>query len=257
MKGSTLNPHRILYQDNDLLIVNKPGSIPVHGSRILEGQPDTLLRAVREKIGKLVFVVHRLDRPVSGVMLMALNHESQARLGHQFEQRAVKKCYIAVVRGWTEAKGLVSHALMPAREDRKKESVARSAVTGFERIARIELPLPVHPYPSSRYSLLALYPETGRRHQLRRHMKHISHHIIGDTSYGRGEHNRSFRENFNCQRLLLHSWSLEVRHPVSEQCLRFHAPLGPAFNAIIEKFEWVEPLHSWWLRVEKSASRHN
>lgn len=90
--------------------------------------------------------------------------------------------------------------------------------------------------------MLALYPETGRRHQLRMHMKHISHHLIGDTSYGRGEHNRLFREQFDCRRLLLHAWSLEFRHPVSNATVLIHAPLDEPFSRIIKAFSWQDAI---------------
>jgi tRNA pseudouridine65 synthase len=118
-------------------------------------------------------------------------------------------------------------------------------VTHFKRITKIELPKPVPPYATSRYSLLALYPQTGRRHQLRRHMKHISHHLIGDTTYGRGEHNRLFREQYHCRRLLLHAWSLELIHPENRENLKLQAPLDSAFSKLITAFGWDMELLSW------------
>jgi tRNA pseudouridine65 synthase len=240
-----MTPETILFRDSGLLVVNKPVGVPVHGSRILADQPATLLTILRSQCGRVVHTVHRLDRPVSGVMVVALTREMQVAMGHEFEHRRVRKCYLAVVRGWPEASGTISHSLNPPRDERTSDSLARSAVSHFERIAKVETPVPVHPYPTSRYSLLALYPETGRRHQLRRHMKHISHHLIGDTSYGRGEHNRSFRENFNCRRLLLHSWSLEFQHPESGGPMRFEAPLDASFSNVVERFGWDEALASW------------
>jgi len=244
MKHAVLNPDNLLYRENDLLGINKPAGVPVHGSRILEDQPETLLTMVRNHEGKIVHAAHRLDRPVSGVMLFTGSKQMLAQLGQEFENRRVKKCYLAVVRGWPESDGTISHPLLPPRDERKAGSVAREAVTRYERIARVEIPVPVRPYPASRYSLLMLYPETGRRHQLRRHMKHISHHLIGDTSYGRGEHNRLFREKFNCHRLLLHAWSLEFRHPATSKRIRIHAPLDHEFNAVIDAFEWGEALRN-------------
>jgi len=245
MKRTTLKQDDVLYRDNELLGVNKPAGIPVHGSRILEGQPKTLLSMVRNLEGKPAHVVHRLDRPVSGVMLFTGSRLMLRQMGQEFENRRVGKCYLAVARGWAESKGMISHPLQAPRDERKSGSVAREAVTRYERIARVETPFPVHPYPASRYSLLALYPETGRRHQLRRHMKHISHHLIGDTTYGRGEHNQLFREKFACHRLLLHAWTLEFRHPATGKQLRIQAPLDAGFGGVIEAFEWGEALESW------------
>ena len=242
MEHTLLKQDAILYRENKLLGINKPAGIPVHGSRILEGQPETLLTMVRDHEGKIVHAVHRLDRPVSGVMLFTGNKQMLAKMGQEFEHRRVKKCYLAVVRGWPGSDGTISHPLLPPRDERKAGSVARAAVTRYKRLAQVEIPVPVHPYPASRYSLLALYPETGRRHQLRRHMKHISHHLIGDTTYGRGEHNRLFREKFACHRLLLHAWWLEFHHPASNKRIRIDAPLDPEFNAVISAFGWGEAL---------------
>jgi tRNA pseudouridine65 synthase len=166
-------------------------------------------------------------------------------MSQAFENRQVSKCYLAVARGWTEPGGTISHALRPPRDERGDRSAAREAMSRYERIATAEIPFPVHPYPSSRYSLLALYPETGRRHQLRRHMKHISHHLVGDTTYGRGEHNRMFRERLASSRLLLHAWSLEFTHPSNDRQIRIQAPLDGEFNGVIESLGWVEALEAW------------
>jgi tRNA pseudouridine65 synthase len=240
-----LSSTAVLYQDDDLLAINKPAGTPVHGSRILADKPDTLMALARDHTGKMVYTVHRLDRPVSGVMVLAFRQQAQALLGRQFELRQTRKCYLAVVRGWPDSNGVISHALQPPRDERTENSAAREAITVYERIARVEIPLPVHPYATSRYSLLALYPETGRRHQLRRHLKHISHHIIGDTTYGRGEHNRLFREAYACRRLLLHAWSLDLHHPVTGEPLGFHAPLDANFGAIVHTFDWKDAIETW------------
>jgi tRNA pseudouridine65 synthase len=205
---------------------------------MLEDRPETLLAMLRKHEGAVVHAIHRLDRPVSGINLFTTDRKLLVSVSEQFEQRLVRKTYLAVVRGWPEQDGVISHPLLPPRDERKPASAAREAVTRFERLATVETPFPVAPYTTSRYSLLALYPETGRRHQLRMHMKHFSHHLIGDTSYGRGEHNRLFREQFDCRRLLLHSWSLEFHHPVTGQPLRLTAPLDESFSRVIHYFSW-------------------
>jgi tRNA pseudouridine65 synthase len=245
MENPLLKQNDFLFREDELLGVNKPAGVPVHGGRILTDQPETLLMMIRSHEGKVVHPAHRLDRPVSGVMILSGSKPMLAQLGREFENRQVRKCYLAVARGWTEPGGTISHPLYPARDDRKTNSVAREAVTRYQRIAQVEIPFPVHPYPASRYSLLALYPETGRRHQLRRHMKHISHHLIGDTTYGRGEHNLMFREKFDCHRLLLHAWSLEFRHPANHKRVRIQAPLDAEFRHVIDAFKWGEALDSW------------
>jgi tRNA pseudouridine65 synthase len=245
MEQSFLSRSDLLYQDDSLVVLNKPPGIPMHASRILADQPETLLTLARRRVGQMVHMVHRLDRPVSGSVIMACNKQTQADLGHQFEHRQVRKCYLAVVRGWTENSGEILHALLPPRDERKTGSVARDASTQYQRIARTETQIPVTPYATSRYSLVALFPKTGRRHQLRRHMKHISHHIIGDTTYGRGEHNRRFRDEFDCHRLLLHAWSITIRHPETNKMLRVHAPLDQAFSDMVSHLGWSQKLQNW------------
>ena len=248
MHPARLESEDILYREDGLLAVNKPAGVPVHGSRILADRPGTLLAMVRAHTGSAVYTVHRLDRPVSGVMLLAENSCLQAQLGQIFANRQVEKCYLAVVRGWPEKTATVVHPLRPPRDERKASSIAKEAVTRFERIAKTELPVPVAPYPTARYSLLALFPETGRRHQLRMHMKHLGHPLVGDTSYGRGEHNRMFRERFGCRRLLLHAWSLEFRPPDSTSMLRLEAPLDESFAGIVGALGWTAALANWRAR---------
>ncbi len=240
MTRPTLTPGDILLCDEHLLVVNKPAGVPVHGSRMLEGRPDTLLAMARAATGRMVHAAHRLDRPVSGALLLAFDRETLATLGLAFEQRRIQKRYLAVVRGWTEAEGHVDHPLRPPRDERRVGDEAREARTRFRRIARVELPYAVRPYSTARYSLLELEPETGRRHQLRRHMKHISHHLVGDTTYGKGEHNRMFRDAFGCTRLLLHSRSLAFEHPVSGREVTVTAPLDDAFGEIVDLFRGTD-----------------
>lgn len=237
MLPARLNDHDILYRDDHLLVLNKPAGVPVHGSRTLEGRPTTLLALAREATGKMVHAAHRLDRPVSGAIVLAFDREILAALSRSFEERQVLKRYLGVVRGWTDPAGEIDYPLKPPRDERRAGDEARPALTRYERLATMELPVPVPPYASARYSLLSITPESGRRHQIRRHMKHISHHLAGDTSYGKGEHNRVFRERFGCDRLLLHSHALGFWHPVSGEWIERTAPLDPAFSRVVERFE--------------------
>lgn len=220
----------ILYCDEQLVVACKPAGVPVHGSRILEGRPTTLLAMLRNRLGYLVHPVHRLDRAVSGVMLLARDRETLADLTRQFERREPEKVYLAVVRGWLEPTGEIDHALGLPRDENRQSDAPRPALTRWRSLGQAEIDAPIPPYPRARYSLLRLQPLTGRRHQLRRHMKHVSHPIIGDTTYGRGEHNRLFRERFGCHRLLLHARELAFRHPLSGQTLRLRAELDEDFE---------------------------
>ncbi len=219
-----------------MLVLNKPAAVPIHGSRMLEGRPQTLLAMARELTGSMVHAVHRLDRPVSGAVMLTFDKNTLAEMSAEFENRRVGKCYLAVVRGWTQEEGTIDHPLLPPRDERRGDEQAREAITRFKCLAKTELPIAIPPYQTARYSLLQLVPETGRRHQLRRHMKHVSHHLVGDTTYGRGEHNRLFREHFDCKRLLLHSHSLTFHHPPGGEKIKVTAPLDVAFDRVMEIF---------------------
>ncbi len=124
--------------------------------------------------------------------------------------------------------------------DRKAEQnkAAQPAVTEYHRLATVELPYAVGRYDTARYSLLQLTPRTGRKHQLRRHMKHIFHPIVGDTSHGDGKQNDFFRQQFNCHRLLLAATELEIVHPITNQPLLIQAPLDASYQQIIHQFGW-------------------
>ena len=126
--------------------------------------------------------------------------------------------------------------------DAEKEATALPALTEFRRLATVELPCTVDRYPTSRYALLKLHPHTGRQHQLRRHLKHIAHPVIGDATHGKGRHNRFFQTQFNCHRLLLACTALEIQHPESSLRLQIRAPLASDFMAVVRALGWAESL---------------
>lgn len=201
-------PLKILYQDAHYVAIDKPPGLLVHRSPISRDQVFAL-QTLRDQLGRWVYPVHRLDRATSGVLVFGLSAESARRLVEQFESREVTKEYLAVARGWVDESGMIDHPVA----DEDGNGVAQAALTRYRRLATIELPFAVDRYPSSRYSLLSAMPETGRRQQIRKHFKHISHHLIGDTTHGNGRHNRFFRDHFGIQRLLLMSRRLDFRHP--------------------------------------------
>ncbi len=230
----------IIYQDAYIVAVNKPSGLLVHRSMIDRRETRFAIQILRDQIGQYVYPLHRLDKPTSGVLLFALSKETARALSEQMQEKAFKKQYLAIVRGFADDKGLIDYALKEeldkmtdakARTDKE----AQEAVTGYEKLAEIELPFAVGRYTTSRYSLLQLSPQTGRKHQIRRHMKHILHPIVGDTKYGRGEHNRFFREQFGVHRLLLHASTLTFTHPVLNKTLILQAGLDEVFLNLIEK----------------------
>ena len=164
-------------------------------------------------------------------------------MGECFTQRETEKQYLAVVRGYSEESELIDYALKEqldkiADAQADQDKAAQSAVTAYQRLATVELPFAVGRYSSARYSLLRLTPQTGRKHQLRRHMKHIFHPIVGDTTHGDGKHNTLFREQFDCHRLLLHAESLTIAHPYSGERVALKAGLDPVFSEIMQQCGW-------------------
>ncbi len=203
----------ILYRDEHIVAINKPDALLVHRTR-LAGDTVAALQLLRDQINRAVYPAHRLDRATSGVLLFALDAETAARLTTAFTERRVRKRYRAIVRGITPEQGEIDHPIIDP-----DDPVPREAQSQFKRIETVRLDGEVEGRPAQ-YSLVEVEPVTGRRHQIRRHLKHIHHPIIGDTTYGRGAHNRFFRDRFGVYRLLLHARSLELAHPITGDPLR-------------------------------------
>ncbi|MEN4053557.1 MULTISPECIES: tRNA pseudouridine(65) synthase TruC [Sulfurimonas] len=237
----------ILYKDDYLVAINKPSGLLVHKSMIDRHEIYYAMKMLRDQIGAWVYPVHRLDKPTSGVLLFALDSHTSKLLNEQFKAHATRKKYIAVVRGYTDESGLIEHALKEkldkiSDKDAQKDKGAQDAITEYKRVETVEIDRPVGRYEKTRYSLVELLPQTGRKHQLRRHMKHISHHILGDTKYGRGEHNKFIRAEYGVHRLLLHCVSLELQHPYSGANLIFKAKLDATFQKLFNEFGWQDKI---------------
>ena len=225
----------ILHQDNALIAVNKPANLAVHRSKMVGNAEEFLIDLLREQVGDSVYLAHRLDRATSGVILVARSKEVAAALGEQFMGREVHKQYLVVVRGWPEpAEDLIDYPLPGSRETGPR----REARTRYRRLATIEVPIALGRYPQQRYSLLLAEPESGRFRQIRKHLAHIHHPVIGDCQHGRGDHNRLYKQHFGCHRMLLHAWKLSFKHPVSGEVMRLEAPLDDAFSGLLERFAW-------------------
>lgn len=229
----------ILYQDDYLVAINKPSGLLVHRSMIDRHETAFAIQTLRDQIGQRVYPVHRLDKPTSGVLLFALDRDTARQVSEQFIEKMVNKSYLAVVRGYTQEQGRIDYALKE-QFDKMTDAKAKldkdpqEAISHYERLATVELPFAVGRYATSRYSYIKLVPETGRKHQLRRHMKHIFHPIVGDTSHGDGKHNALFREKYNVHRLLLHADSLSLRHPVTQHPIYLIAPLKDDFQSLVD-----------------------
>jgi len=234
----------ILYRDKYLIAINKPTALLVHKSMIDAKEIYFAMKILRDQIGQWVYPLHRLDKPTSGVLLFALSSEVARIMSVQFSEHTIEKKYVEIVRGYIEENGFIDYALSVKLDkiaDKKasKEKEAEEAQTEFKRLSTVELPIAVGKYKTARYSLVMLSPKTGRKHQLRRHMKHLSHHILGDTKYGRGEHNKMLREHYSCNRLMLHAIELCFNHPVTNEKIRVKADFDKSWDP-------------WWGLFEES-----
>ena len=238
--GGTRERLSILYADEHLVVVNKPSGLLVHRSPIDRHERRFAVQMLRDQLGRRVFPVHRLDKGTSGALVFALDRETAATLAADFAGQRVGKTYLAVVRGWPEESGEIDHPLeaVPDAYAPTAESGPKSARTRFRRLGTVELPHRVDRYPTSRYALVQLEPDTGRRHQLRRHLAHASHPIIGDSTYGKGRHNRLFAELYGVNRLLLACIRLEFTHPVTGTPLVIHAEPGVEFTTLLQRLGW-------------------
>ena len=241
MEAETLE---IIYQDAYIVAINKPSNLLVHRSWIDKDETRFAIQILRDQIGRYVYPVHRLDKPTSGVLLFALTKETARALSEQMQEGRFKKEYLAVVRGYTDGKGEIDYALKEVLDKMtdakaRTDKEAQDAITSYEKLAQVELPYPVGRYETTRYSFLRLSPQTGRKHQLRRHMKHILHPIVGDTKYGRHEHNVFFREQYNAHRLLLHASKLSIEHPVSKEKLVLEAGLDEVFSHVLKELNFA------------------
>ena len=230
----------ILYRDPYLIAVHKPAGLLVHRSHVDVHASENCMAILRDQIGQWVYPVHRLDRPVSGVLLFALDSEIARRMGAAFLAHETRKTYLALVRGHCKDKDIIDY---PLKEELDQATDARAnpdppakpAVTEYTCLSKVEIPEPVGRYPSARYSLVSLHPITGRKHQLRRHMKHIFHPIVGDTTHGDGCHNRFFRDRMSSNTLMLAATGLEFPHPLNEERLFIQSQPDAAFLQTLSK----------------------
>ena len=198
-------PYTVIHEDDNIIVVNKSNNLLVHHSYYARNiREDSLVQHLRESGD--VFPVHRLDRKTSGVMVFARDKGSARSLQEQFEAHTIEKTYVALVRGFTEERGLIDSPIKNADTGTYSE-----AMTHFETIESVESNIPVSPYESARYSLIKFNPDTGRMHQLRKHANKISHPIIGDPKYGNRHHNHMFEDKFGHSLLYLHARAISFK----------------------------------------------
>lgn len=224
----------ILYQDDFIVAINKPHGLLVHRTKIANDTNEFAIQLLRDQIGLKVFPVHRLDRKTSGVLLFALSEEANSNLQNQFMNREVGKTYQAIVRGYTNDKETIDYSLT------NESGKTQDAITHFTTLSKNELDFPSGTFLTSRYSLISISPETGRYHQIRKHMAHLRHPIIGDRPHGCNKQNKLFLERFNMNTMMLHASELSFQHPISGVRVVVNADIQSEFKRMIASLKLSE-----------------
>ena len=254
-QGSPPIPHQghpplaVIHQDAQLLAVHKPAGLLVHRS-LLDAHADTdVVTQLRAQTGAPVWPVHRLDKGTSGLLLLARDADSARRLGAVFAagssaqgsgqagadgavqkptQNPVQKRYLALVRGWPDDAGEIAQPLARDPELPSTGQPQLPALTRWRVLQRLALPLATDArHADTRIALLEVQPLTGRRHQIRRHLKALAHPLIGDATHGKGPLNRAIAAHLGHTRLWLHALALTVPHPATGLALALRADPGP------------------------------
>ncbi len=250
---------RIVYQDEHLVAIDKPAGLLVHRTGLDAQEREFALQRLRGQVKRRLYPVHRLDKGTSGVLLFALDREAASALAGMLARQEVAKTYLAVVRGHPPEAGEIDHPLRRRRDETESpggagSSEPREAKTRYRRLATIELPHRVDRYPTSRYALVEVHPLTGRAHQLRRHLRHIAHPIIGDSTFGSGRHNRLFRSLLSSHRLLLACVEVRLAHPATGAPLTLTAPVSGEFARVLRQLGWASQFPSAWLSDDAPAA---
>lgn len=228
----------ILYLDEDIVVIDKPSGLLVHRTELASQEEDAVVQRLNQQLDKWVYPVHRLDRATSGILILALSSEVASLLSDQFLHGKIDKRYLCLVRGYTENEGTIDHPLAKLNEVKgrsrfKIEGTEKEAVTHFEKVENYLLPFPVSKYPTARCSLLKVKTEQGRKHQIRRHFKHLRHPLIGDTRYGCRHHNKLFCGLSLPLRLFLHASNIEFKHPTKTEIVKLEAPIPADFQYVL------------------------
>jgi tRNA pseudouridine65 synthase len=226
------HPLRVLHCDNDLIAIDKPAGLLVHATALDAHENITAVELLRAQLGERVSPVHRLDKGTSGVLLFARHADAARAWGSAFEHGLVRKRYLALVRGWPPAEGVITQPLARDPELPSTGQPRLEATTRFQRLACFEWPFAVDArHATSRYALVAAQPLSGRRHQIRRHFKHIAHPLVGDATHGKGPHNRAVAHWLGTARLWLHAHSLQLPHAAGPIVIT--AQCGPEWSPLL------------------------
>jgi tRNA pseudouridine65 synthase len=224
---------RVLHADARIVAIDKPAGLLVHRSALDAHETRSAVELLRAQLGEPVWLLHRLDKATSGVLAFARSAELASALGEAFMAGRVHKRYVALVRGWPEAAGEIDYPLARDPELPSAGQPRLPAVTRFRTLARFEWPFPDGRHPTSRYALVEAEPLSGRRHQIRRHFKHAAHPLVGDTTHGKGAHNRAVAAWLGAARLWLHATRLELPAASGGATLVIESAPGPEWAALL------------------------
>lgn len=213
----------LLFEDDDLIVVNKPYGYFVHKSSLDATSDQILMYPVRDYAGCHVYPIHRLDRKTTGILMFAKNKSTLAYYNKLFEYRQVDKSYLTICRGYLPDSGTIDYAL------KLESGKVQDAITSFKLIEKSEIPVTGQKFPTSRFSLVEFYPKTGRMHQIRKHAAHIFHPIVADRPHGCNKLNKVLIEQMDIHRMVLHAYTLEVKHENGVGSQYFFAPLPEEF----------------------------
>ncbi|WP_297098309.1 pseudouridine synthase [uncultured Draconibacterium sp.] len=222
----------VLYQDEAIIVVEKPIELPVHKNDFMPNDAPYLTKLIGDETGKWIYNVHRLDSKTSGVMVLAFSSEVANVLTKQFEQKEVKKTYFAIVQGNPGEGTFDSKVLV-----KKKSKFKKPAVTHYKTLRTVQTKLTSKDKTDIELSLVEINPETGRWHQLRQHFAKNRFDIIGDTHHGDFTLNKIILADTDIRRLFLHAGKLEFKHPVTGELVSFESPVPEEFDRLLNFYD--------------------
>ncbi len=228
-------PLRVLHADDRLVAIDKPPGLLVHRSALDAHETRSAAELLRAQLGAPLWALHRLDKATSGVLAFALDARTARAYGAAFEAGRVRKRYLALARGWPAADGEIDHPLARDPEQASTGQPRLDAVTRWRRLRCFEWPFADGRHATSRYALVEAEPLTGRRHQIRRHFKHIAHPLVGDSTHGKGAHNRAVAAWLGASRLWLHACRLELPAVEGGEMLAIEAAPGPEWAPLLDE----------------------
>lgn len=222
----------VLYQDEHIIVVNKPVDLPVHKNDFMPHDAPYLTKLIGDITGKWILNVHRLDSKTSGLIVLAFTSEMAHHLALQFEHKEVKKTYFAVVQG-EPGEGTFDRKVVV----KKKSKFKKPALTHFKTLKTVGTTLSYKEKEKVKLSLVEIDPETGRWHQIRQHFAQHHFDILGDSHHGDFTLNKMVTELTGIRRLFLHAGRLEFAHPETKEKLVFEAELPEEFNRVMNYFQ--------------------